>query len=1156
MQVGRCCQCGGGTSPEGYYARLVSITSATLTDIGTETGTWTVSTSSSKITSVAVSTSSWSLDETRLMRGIRLLSIPFTNEAAIHNIRPDIVGTNYFDPFLTSDFDLDSFAAFNNTYLGYGMALTVIPHSPTHNGCYSANHILQSRISSLLLPITMSLSQATTLDSDITSYLQSRALSKRFQFAKPKSHFINCAARIKYFRLLSDSSPITDIIPVTFSSETEWVFPELETASLSTTNSTSGKNVNYCSLVNKVGIDDSRYFYSENNATFNAPLIAPNIKNIGNTRSIVVRLRLCKVNNGALTDSSDSSGTLNVRFILSVAGSGGGSAQLLNTIITVPNVPTDFTFNLSSITNAINTGFVNYSFTFNVSSNTSGRGVAVLQAGFTYTKGWENRWNLSDQNTSSFDISDQPNMPVFQKNTNYGIDVWFEIMKTNSTAQTVTIGHTTPSNVNTSVLSPVGVGGLGVEMNRGFNRDRQTYEIEFDNGVYRPIYVLEDTYLNEKDFPDPYVIRNEVYREITPTFYGFSSYRDYVSNFGFQTADTIQSGQYTYGTNLLLSWNKEVPILLMGDAMYQPENIDTANISTLRSSSTYFYAQDTPGEWNRTSTVFKYVHKLQTNSTNSFTDKPLPTFLPSTITVRKKPHDNKRTRVMIIGGIPGFPLSGTELAATAFAPNYLGAYKVTIELWAPGGTAGTQKIIPTGPYAGFFDDTWFSASSGGGGAYAKKTFTMFYDCRYVAVTPGIADMLSGGTTTTGASMVDGQDAPNAEYYLGYIDPTTLILSAAGGKGGMKADSTNPTTAALGGQASDCYGYDVAYSGGNGSLASAHPTTGLLIHPVGGGSAGSNANGNAATWITRGVSPSITYELNPIAVRHGSGTADDDISLTHYSADQFTHGKGGPIMSTTVRGNGNGLIRATMEMAGDRHITFTQSGTWICPAGLTVITLYGVAPGAGGGGCDSDSTSNAGGGGGGCYGTSLVSVTPGKVYTVVIGEEGLGGLPGENGTDAGNVLLKDGDTVLFKVVGGKGGFGAVSGAYGSGGLAGAASECVADTAYSGGNGTSGGNLYSGGGGSAGGRFSNGFTSTSSTLLNGDVVFSKGGRILYYFQDSFGRGGDGCNRSKPLPDSPKDILTGHVYGGGGGGAGLGGNIPGADGGKGYLTIQWEW
>jgi hypothetical protein len=80
-------------------------------------------------------------------------------------------------------------------------------------------------------------------------------------------------------------------------------------------------------------------------------------------------------------------------------------------------------------------------------------------------------------------------------------------------------------------------------------------------------------------------------------------------------------------------------------------------------------------------------------------------------------------------------------------------------------------------------------------------------------------------------------------------------------------------------------------------------------------------------------------------------------------------------------------------------TFSTAGTtvWLCPAGVTSITVKCWGAGGGGGrGYTTIGAANGGGGGGACPSTTI-SVAPGQVFTSTIGAGGTGG---SSGTDNG------------------------------------------------------------------------------------------------------------------------------------------------------------
>jgi len=72
-------------------------------------------------------------------------------------------------------------------------------------------------------------------------------------------------------------------------------------------------------------------------------------------------------------------------------------------------------------------------------------------------------------------------------------------------------------------------------------------------------------------------------------------------------------------------------------------------------------------------------------------------------------------------------------------------------------------------------------------------------------------------------------------------------------------------------------------------------------------------------------------------------------------------------------------------------TFTATGNWQVPSGVTKVLTIAVWAAGGGGGGQNLASDGGGGGGGGAYArTELYTVTPLTTYRVVIGTAGAGG----------------------------------------------------------------------------------------------------------------------------------------------------------------------
>jgi len=128
-------------------------------------------------------------------------------------------------------------------------------------------------------------------------------------------------------------------------------------------------------------------------------------------------------------------------------------------------------------------------------------------------------------------------------------------------------------------------------------------------------------------------------------------------------------------------------------------------------------------------------------------------------------------------------------------------------------------------------------------------------------------------------------------------------------------------------------------------------------------------------------------------------------------------------------------------------TYTASGTWVCPSGVTSVDVECLAGGSGG--RRPSGGSGGRGGGGGAYSKKVgITVVPGNSYTVTVG---AGGAENAFGSDSWFINTS---TVLAKA----------SVTVGVGGLA---SSSIGDTKYNGGSGGIPGmdKLGGGGGGSS-------------------------------------------------------------------------------------------
>lgn len=189
-------------------------------------------------------------------------------------------------------------------------------------------------------------------------------------------------------------------------------------------------------------------------------------------------------------------------------------------------------------------------------------------------------------------------------------------------------------------------------------------------------------------------------------------------------------------------------------------------------------------------------------------------------------------------------------------------------------------------------------------------------------------------------------------------------------------------------------------------------------------------------------------------------------------------------------------------------TYTSSGTFTVPPGVTSILVE--CWGAGGGGGSSNSNNGGaragGGGGGGGYSSASVTVIAGNTYNIVVGTGGAGGI--NSAGAAGGQSTFNGTSVVAQ--GGNGGGRGGNGSGGSGAAAGTGS-----IVYSGGNGATGvNNSGSGGGGGGAGSTANGGNAAGRTGGAGAII-------------------DGGNGGNGITGATQPGNTGDNYGGGGSG-----------------------
>lgn len=244
-------------------------------------------------------------------------------------------------------------------------------------------------------------------------------------------------------------------------------------------------------------------------------------------------------------------------------------------------------------------------------------------------------------------------------------------------------------------------------------------------------------------------------------------------------------------------------------------------------------------------------------------------------------------------------------------------------------------------------------------------------------------------------------------------------------------------------------------------------------------------------------------------------------------------QGGTMENTVITFDSNGgalLVYASTTTTA----TFTTSGNFTVPAGITTLAVecWGAGGGGAGGGLGGGANSGGYGGGGGAYAKlNALPVTPGAVLPYVVATGGTGGAPNNLGTNGGITSFNGTACRAY------GGVAATSAHLGTGG---SAASSTGDVKFSGGTGGSAtGSGGSGAGSSAGPGTggNNGANNTGSGTAAGGATVTGGG--------AGGAGGSANNNG----------TAGTAPGGGGGGGGGGASAGnGGNGARGQVRVMY--
>lgn len=276
-----------------------------------------------------------------------------------------------------------------------------------------------------------------------------------------------------------------------------------------------------------------------------------------------------------------------------------------------------------------------------------------------------------------------------------------------------------------------------------------------------------------------------------------------------------------------------------------------------------------------------------------------------------------------------------------------------------------------------------------------------------------------------------------------------------------------------------------------------------------------------------------------------------LTITTLSSDGTTSLTNGVTYDVIIQAKtANGLSPVSNMEQGTPDPTvileFTTVGStnWIAPAGVTSVE-YLVVGGGGGSGATHDG-GGAGGGGGGMVLTGTLSVNPGDIYSIVVGDGGAGGIglpsPSTRETDGSSGDSSEFSSIL--ALGGGGGYRSRNNGSGTGGSA------VTDpsTASIGGYGGS----FSNGGGGGGGDSGTGSNGVVGAPRTGGAGGSGTSNSISGSSITYGRGGNGGNAQ--TADNAEAGANNTGNGASGPGTPFSSQRSGAKGGSGIVILKY--
>lgn len=400
---------------------------------------------------------------------------------------------------------------------------------------------------------------------------------------------------------------------------------------------------------------------------------------------------------------------------------------------------------------------------------------------------------------------------------------------------------------------------------------------------------------------------------------------------------------------------------------------------------------------------------------------------------------------------------------------------VTVRAWGAGGAGGGAR------------STDCNGGGGGGGAFSIAINE--------PVTPGETLRITVGAGGVGVSQATGGAGGFSQVQ--HLTGAVVFCRAAGGAGGqMGGNSSTAGAGGAGGAIANNIPVGAGFRGGNGGSSDAN-TGSSDRSGGGGGGAGTAANGGNGGIVTAGAGGATGGGAGG-AGRNTTNSAGEN----GFAGNPLGGGGGGSTCYTGSARAGAAGARGEVTITyvvdcgvpdpvlppGASANAYITPGTynWTVPSCVTVVKVEAWAGGGGGGGTigiirtsgdDGFNTSEvcvgAGGGGGGGFTSRTIAVTPGQVYSVVVGAGGTAG-PAGSGTWNGGISTPagtggtggtssfSGNGVNLQATGGTGG----GGASGYHNLAAGVCLLVNGTSGTGGTGSAGSVNFTGGNGAPG------------------------------------------------------------------------------------------